>query len=316
MNLDLNLLRVLDVMLEEQSVTRTGSRLGLSQSAVSHALNRLRYMLGDELFVRRPTGMQPTQRAMDMGPQVHAALTQLQAALAPADFDPATSDRRFTLAAGAFVTALLAPPLVNALVQAAPMTELLIAEPSPDIVDHLDARRVDFTIGSVLSAPERFTYETIVTERLAWVVRAGHPLLDGRTIDLKALASVPHLVISASSGDQTGERDWRRTVVNRPTWEDAGALETVLAQAGLSRRIGATVPDAFAAMAITAQTNMTALLPRRLALLSAQRGVLQLIEPPYDSPTVDVTLLYLRERMAEPAIAWMRDLIRNVAATL
>ena len=96
-NLDLNLLRVLDVMLEERSVTRTGSRLGLTQSAVSHALNRLRYTLNDELFLRGPAGMQPTPRAVEMGPQVHAALNQLQAALSPADFDPATSERRFSI---------------------------------------------------------------------------------------------------------------------------------------------------------------------------------------------------------------------------
>src|SRR6195952_4210185 len=100
--LDLNLLRVLDVMLEERNVTRAAARLGLTQSAVSHALNRLRYAVGDDLFVRGPSGMQPTPRAIEMGPQVHAALTQLQAALAPTDFAPATSERRFALVAGSY----------------------------------------------------------------------------------------------------------------------------------------------------------------------------------------------------------------------
>src|SRR6478609_7113684 len=110
---DLNLLRVLDVMLEERSVTRTGARLGLTQSAVSHALNRLRYALGDDLFVRGFSGMQPTPRAADMGAQVHAALVQLQAALAPSDFSPAASERRFSLVAGSYPCAVLAPALVN-----------------------------------------------------------------------------------------------------------------------------------------------------------------------------------------------------------
>src|SRR6185437_17118703 len=98
---DLNLLRVFDVLLEERNVTRAGARLGLTQSAVSHALNRLRYSLNDELFVRGPSGMQPTPRALEMGPQVHAALSQLQAAIVLSDFDPAVSERRFTLSAGA-----------------------------------------------------------------------------------------------------------------------------------------------------------------------------------------------------------------------
>src|SRR4051812_28160958 len=112
MTLDLNLLRVLDVMLEERSVTRTGARLGLTQSAVSHALNRLRYVLNDELFLRGPDGMQPTPRAVEMGPPVHAALNQLQAALAPSDFDPTTSERRFSIVSGAYANAILVPPLV------------------------------------------------------------------------------------------------------------------------------------------------------------------------------------------------------------
>src|SRR6202795_1058663 len=90
--IDLNLLRVFDVLLEERSVTRAGTRLGLTQSAVSHALNRLRYHLDDELFQRNAHGMQPTQRALEIGPSLHAALAQLQGALTPADFNPAESE--------------------------------------------------------------------------------------------------------------------------------------------------------------------------------------------------------------------------------
>src|SRR3978361_2077529 len=120
MNMDLNLLRVLDVLLEERSVTRAGARLGLTQSAVSHALNRLRYGLDDGLVIRGPAGMQPTPRAVEMGPQVHAALNQLQAALAPADFDPATSERRFTIVTGAYASAILAPAVASRLAQVAP----------------------------------------------------------------------------------------------------------------------------------------------------------------------------------------------------
>src|SRR6185369_7237194 len=144
MNLDLNLLRVLDVLLEERNVTRTGARLGLTQSAVSHALNRLRYVLNDELFLRGPAGMQPTPRAVEMGPQVHAALNQLQAALSPSDFDPATSERRFSVVAGAYASAILVPPVVSRMSQAAPLAELFIAELATDVLERIDARRIDF----------------------------------------------------------------------------------------------------------------------------------------------------------------------------
>ena len=107
-NLDLNLLRVFDALLQEESVSRAGVRLGLSQSAVSHALGRLREALGDELFRRGPAGMQPTARALEIGPAVHAALAQIQAALAPQTFDPAAAERPFTLIGGPYVSAVLA----------------------------------------------------------------------------------------------------------------------------------------------------------------------------------------------------------------
>ena len=80
--------------------------------------------------------------------------------------------------------------------------------------------------------------------------------------------------------------------------------------------MGVTVPDTYSALAVASRTNMATLIPRRLALLSAQSGRLKLIDPPYESPSVDVTLLFLKERLAEPAIAWMRDTIRASAASL
>jgi DNA-binding transcriptional LysR family regulator len=316
MMLDLNLLRVLDVLLEERSVTRTGSRLGLTQSAVSHALNRLRFVLNDELFTRGPTGMQPTQRAVDMGPQVHAALNQLQAALSPADFDPATSERRFSVVAGPYASAILVPPVVNRLAVAAPHVDLAIVELAPDVLDRIDARRIDFMVGGVLAAPERFARETILTEALAWVVRTDHPLMERNQIDLEALVSVPHVAIAKSLPGLADDGSERRAFVSRASWEDSGALAAALAASGLSRRVGVTVPDTYSALVIASRSDMAALIPRRLALMSAQSGKVKLIDPPYESPNVDLTLLFLKERLAEPAIAWMRDVIRAAAASL
>jgi DNA-binding transcriptional LysR family regulator len=316
MNLDLNLLRVFDIMLEERSVTRAGARLGLTQSAVSHALSRLRYVLNDDLFVRGPAGMQPTPRAVEMGPQVHAALNQLLAALAPSDFDPATSERRFGLVTGAYAGAILAPPVASRLAQVAPQSELMIAELALDILERLDARRVDFLVGNVLAAPERFARETILTEKLVWVVRAGHPAFQGEAIDLEALVSTPHVVMARNLPGLIEEGGERRPFVSRASWEDSGAFEAALAARGLTRRVGVSVPDTFTALAIASRTDMATLIPRRLALLSAQGGRVKLIEPPYESPSVEISLLYLKDRLAEPAIVWMRDLIRAVAATL
>ncbi|MFI4972967.1 MAG: LysR family transcriptional regulator [Caulobacterales bacterium] len=308
--IDLNLLRVLDVLLEERSVTRAGARLGLTQSAVSHSLNRLRYHFSDDLFQRNGQGMRPTPRALEIGPSLHAALGQLQGALTPADFDPAVSDRRFNLVAGAYACAVLLPAVVARMQATAPNALLQIAENPADLVEQLDSGRVDFVIAGFAAAPERFARERLMVEELAWIVRAGHPLATGQAT-LDALVETPHAVVAARR--DTADRS---AIALRSSWEDLGALETELARRGLRRRVGVVVPDTYSALAIVARSDMAALIPRRLALLSAQGGRLSLIDPPYASPPVDVTLLYRKDRLAEPPIAWMRALLADAAAEL
>src|ERR1700756_5992033 len=96
-HLDLNLLKIFEALRDERSAPRAGARLGLTQSAISHALNRLRYVLQDELFVRGPDGMQPSPRAGEIAPRLREGLLQLQLALGPVEFDPATTERCFTI---------------------------------------------------------------------------------------------------------------------------------------------------------------------------------------------------------------------------
>jgi len=130
---DLNLLIVFDAVMQDRSVTRAGSRIGLSQPAMSHALNRLRHMLKDELFVRTPDGMVPTPRAEALAQPLRNALSEMQLALEPAAFDPAAADRRFTLAVNNYAAVVLAPPLVAAVSAAAPAVRLDL-RPSGDSV--------------------------------------------------------------------------------------------------------------------------------------------------------------------------------------
>ncbi len=228
-NLDLNLLRVFDVLLEERSVTRAGARLGLTPSAVSHALSRLRYHLGDELFRRDAQGMKPTRRALEIGPSLHAALGQLQSALKPADFEPASSDHRFSVVAGAYACAVLMPAVVARLQAQAP--GVLLADRREPAGPRRAARfsgQVDFVVASFEMAPERFARERLMTEALTWVVRAGHPLC-AAPATLEGLVSVPHVVVAS-----------RREAMGRPapismrsSWEDLGAFESELAKRGL-----------------------------------------------------------------------------------
>lgn len=308
---DLNLLRVLDVLLTERSVTRAGRRLGLSQSAVSHALARLRLALGDELLVRGPSGMRPTPRAMELGPQVHAALNQLQVALAPAEFDPATRERKFSIVAGAYACAIVVPALVSRLSRLAPRAELAVSATSPDMLERLETGTVDFVIGGGLTAPHRFVCEEIFREELTWVVRAGHPLARAPVVDLAMLAATPQVVIRRRP---IADHEDRRRILAGPSWEDTDAFETALEAGGLTPRVGVTVPDTYTALVVVARTDMAALIPRGLAMRSAESGRLSFIEPPYASPPVFLQLVSMRERLTDPAVNWMRGQILDVAS--
>src|SRR5437588_12596345 len=137
-SLDLNLLRVFEALMQERSATRAGERLGLTQSAISHALNRLRYVLKDELFLRGPDGMQPTERAAEIAPRLRQGLLQLQLALAPTDFAPERSDRRFTITCTEYAGAVLMPPLIARLRDTAPHASLNVL---PSHLGVADTRR-------------------------------------------------------------------------------------------------------------------------------------------------------------------------------
>jgi DNA-binding transcriptional LysR family regulator len=307
-SVDLNLLRIFDSLMEEGSATRAGARLGLSQSAVSHALNRLRHALDDELFVRTGQGLMPTAKARELGPRIHAALAEVQAALTPRAFDAATSERRFVMMGGGYFCGVLLPTLVHRVAAVAPGVQLVVSDPGQDALDQLDSRRADFILGAVGTAPPRLARELALRESLVWIVRADHPLARG-PVSLEALVSVPHVSIGR-------ERPTYEGLVMRATWEDTGSLEAELLRLGLSRRVGVTVPDAFSALSVVRRSDMAALLPRRLARLTAQSGLLALIEPPYPSATVDLSLLYLRERLSEPAVAWMREQLLAAALSI
>ena len=286
---DLNLLIVFDAVMQERSVTRAGSRIGLSQPAMSHALNRLRYMLKDELFVRTPKGMVPTPRAQMLAPPLSNALSEIQLALEPAAFDPAASDRRFALAVNNYAEIVLAPPLVAAVSAAAPAVRLdLRPSGSLDIVDLLDRGELDLAISSMDNPGERFATAPLLQDRLVIVMRCGHPA-SGCTLSPADFAALAHLEIS-------------------PTHEDTGLVDRWLVERKLVRRIALRAPYLSAAP-ILVQSDMVATLSRRIAQDFVRNHPLQLRELPYASPRVQTAMLWHRRLDHYPAHRWLRDVI-------
>ena len=317
-SLDLNLLRVFDALMAERNVTRAGARLHLTQSAISHALNRLRYMLADELFVRGAEGMQPTARAAEIGPRLSQALHHMQLALAPAAFDPKTTDRGFTIGATDYFSALLLPEIAARLRAQAPSAELRVrALDDVDVVEELDAGRMDLLIGSFGRIPERFTHAPLYRDEMVWVLRTDHPAAT-KPLTLDVIARLPHLSIAltgnvseAIDGFVTQHGLERRVIAcNR------GGVDKVLAEHGLSRRNHITVPHFLAAPHILANSDLIALMPRRLAARFTGIYPLTLIVPPHDCAVFEVAVLWHTRLGARADTMWLRALLHDVAAGL
>lgn len=313
-NMDLNLLRVFDALFEERSVTRAGSRLHVTQSAVSHALSRLRDILDDELFVKSPDGMTPTAKARAVGPRLRAGLLQVQAALSVDAFDPATTEHHYTIAADAYACTVLLPSIVGRIRADAPGVDVRIAPGVADIGEALDTGRVDLAISAYGRVPERLGLHVLLRDRLVWVLRADHPMAQG-PLTLERLASLPHLV-RAVTDERTEAMDGmivEHGLERRVAQDGDGALIDALAGIGRRRQVRLTVPSTHAALAVVGETDLAALVPWRMASAWADHYRLKWMEPPYPGPETQLSMVWHLGHGGDPALKWLRDTIAAVA---
>ena len=263
---------------------------------MSHALNRLRYMLKDELFVRTPEGMVPTPRAELLALPLRNALSEMQLALEPVAFDPALSDRRFALAVNNYAAVVLTPPLVAAVSAAAPAIRLdLRPSGTLDIVERLDRGDLDLALVGTIGPGERFASTPLLEDTFVMVMRRGHPASRGE-LSAAAFASLPHLEISSSL-------------------EDTGFVDRWLAERGLGRRIALRAPYLSAAQ-ILVQSDLVATLSLRIAQELVRSHRLQIREPPYESLLVRTAMLWHRRLDGHPAHRWLREIVQSVAKSL
>jgi len=295
---DLNLLVVFDGLFREGSVTRAGRRLGMSQPALSHALNRLRYLLKDQLFIRTPKGMVPTPRAQQLALPLRHALAQMEQALEPETFVAAQANRRFSIAINNYAAIVVAAPLVAAVSAAAPVAQLdLRPSGTLDVFDRLDSGELELGIGTFGAVGERFGSAALLEDRFVAVMRRGHPAGRGK-LSAEVFGALAHIEIS-SSGDDTGFLD--RSLVSR----------------GARRRIAVRLPYLSAGVVLGA-SNMVATLSRRVAeaMVRESESTLQLRELPFTSPTVRTSMLWHRRLDGSAAHRWLRELIVSVCRGL
>ncbi|MGG5812042.1 LysR family transcriptional regulator [Falsiroseomonas sp. CW058] len=294
-NLDLNLLRVFDAVARERHVTRAAERLNLSQPAVSNALARLRAALGDELFLRRPGGVEPTALAASLAGPVAEMLDRLRQTLAVhAPFDPATTDRVFTLALSEYAESVLAPPLFEVVAREAPRALLAIRHADrTNALDLLDASQAELAVAVLPEPPALYTRVRLLPEGFLTVMRRGHPLAEGPMV-LERFAAFPHLLHSAN-----GSRD--------------GALDGPMAEAGHPRRLGGVVAHLGAVPDILARTDMVMTLSARLAQRLAETAELALRPCPVEIRHTRLSLVFHRRFEGDAGHAWLRRTLLAVS---
>lgn len=286
--LDLNLLRVFDAVARERHVTRAAARLGLSQPAVSNALARLRAALNDELFLRRPGGVEPTALAAALTRPVAEVLDRLRDTLsAHAPFDPATSTRVFRLGLSEYAEAVLAPPLFARLAREAPGVVVAIRHADRTNAEALlEEDAIELAIAVLPEPPALYTRVRMLPEAFLVLLRPGHPLAEGE-LTLERFTAFPHLLHSAN-----GSRD--------------GALDEPLRKAGFPRRVGAVVAHLSAVPDILRRTDLVMTLSGRLARLLADAHGLVLRPCPVPIRHTRLSLVFHRRSEADAGHAWLR----------
>lgn len=313
-NIDLNLIRVFDALLEEQNTTRAGERLGLSQSAVSHALAKLRRALGDELFIRGPQGMHPTPRAMELAEPLRSALNQITTALSEPRFDPATSDMAFVIATSDFYIRGLFARVVARIQQEAPYIRLWLRQFNDlNLVEELDRGALHLAIGRFGRVPSRFRREPLEMVEMVWIMSQDHPAA-GQPLSLETLGRYPHvdIMLSGQASQEAGIMQDREGLERSFVTSNPAELDRLLREAGMTRRIGATVPLISAVPPIIAQTNMVGLVPKALAEATGESLGLVWSAGPLPLPPVQIEILSHNTYGAHPSVVWLRELLRDM----
>jgi len=298
MNLDLNLLIALDALLEEASVGGAARRLHLSEPATSRALGRIRAALGDPVLVRSGRRMVLTPRAQELRVEVHALVERARAVFTPpGPPEPASLRRVFTVLADDVAIAFGPELLARVRAEAPGVTLRFLGEdPTADTGLQLRDGQADLDIGVVQDAPPEIVVEPLFVDRMAAVVRAGHPLTAGELTPAR-YAAAAH-VSSSRRGKLTGP------------------IDTALAELGLTREVALAVPTFGAALVVVARTDLVGLMPWRLGRRAVEALGLVALEPPVALPAKEIAMAWHQRYDADGAHRWLRARVRETVTEL
>ncbi len=309
-NVDLNLLVAFDALARERNVTKAAARVGLTQSAMSHALRRLRDLFDDPLLVRGRGGMVLTSRAEALAVPLRSGLVTVHRALSdPGKFDPGRARRRFRLTSPDLFDVVMLPTVLERMRVDAPGVDLTVVNMATSTVDEsLETGELDVAVlprfleSGAASGPQSggLVRRTLFRDGLVCAVRADHPALRLRSgarrkkLSLKAYLELSHIMVS-------------------PTGTGSGPVDRALSRQGARRRIALRLPSFAAALAIVARSDLALTGPTGLARLAPPDFRIAMYPPPLTLPHHSVDLVWHERFTNDPGHGWLRDLFADVA---
>ncbi len=298
--IDLNLLVALDALTRERSVTKAAERAGVTQSAMSHTLRRLRDLFDDPLLVRGRRGMVLTPRAEALAIPLRSGLVTLARTVAePEVFAPEHASRTFRIVSPDLFDALVLPTLLQRVGRQAPSIDLAVVPMPKRLTDSLETGDVDLAIYPVLLDPKPFDFGTQVDAELQTrtlfrdtfrcFLRADHPALAARRLTLKAFTRLNHILVS-------------------PGGEGPGVVDRVLQTQGLQRRIALRVPHFASALEVVAQSDLVLTAPSSLSQCSTA-STLASRSAPIEIPEHAITMIWHPRFTEDPPHRWFRELM-------
>ncbi|WP_321927429.1 LysR family transcriptional regulator [Paraburkholderia guartelaensis] len=288
---DLNLLRVFQVILDERSLTRAGKQLELSQPAISYSLGRLRALFDDPLFVRTPEGMMPTPKAEQLAAPLGNAIASIRETLRHLErFDPETSSREFRLSMSDFGEQTFLPRICEKLQQVAPLMRIAAERvPLPEIEEKLRLGQLDFAIGN-MSALKPVTNSALLFHDEYACMTRKRPGLPARRLSPQKFLEFSHVAVASSDSSHV-------------------EIDESLRASGLHRRIALRVPHFTVIPQILQRTDWMVTLPRGVAHLLNESEQFQIYPLPVELPHIASTVYWHAMFDTDDGNRWFRQLL-------
>lgn len=299
MKLDLNLMRVFDIVMIERHVTRAAERLDMTQSAVSNALNRLRDIFKDQLFVKAARGVNPTPRAVSLWPAIHQSIQDIYDTVLPVEFDAPRTSQRFRLSMADLCASLIIPHLYRRMHPLAPNASIFVIPHEPaSSGSKLMRGEIDFILS--VAPPRAAVVQSMPLWSEPYVVaaRSQHPLLK-KPLSLAEFCEAPQLDVSVA-----GEED-------APNF-----IDDALADRGLTRNVQIMVNQFSVVTSILLDSDLIAPLPARFAITAGARDRIDICPMPFSVPDIVLYLSWHQRSNIIPAQQWLKQQLIHAATSL